>query len=523
MGAFLSYSIVSGLIFLSLFLAYRIFLAAENQHAYNRAVILGIYVVAFSTLPIISLIQSFASTPQATVMIESIEVAEVMTSPTSSKPIWGTILIWAFMLGMIVVTIRTIATWVKLASIIRKGEKIVKEGHTIVVTDDSSIAPFSWLHYVVLYRGDYEDDCSAIIDHELKHVASRHWVDLLIAQAACIVNWFNPAAWLMRDELMLVHEYQADMAVINAGHNAQEYQMLLIKKAVGSRFQSLANSLNHSKLKKRITMMYQKKSSTGRKFKALALVPMLALALAATTVSPVRAAITTISDSETMLSNSNAPSAAPHTDDATKASNTETPAEDVLLQAEVMPQYPGGMSAMMQAVMSKCKFPNADKEWDEGVDGKAVVQFTVYSDGQPGDFKLLKSTGDEELDQSALNAAKEGLVERWTPAMDKGKPVAVKYVIPIVFQPTKENDKQQIITISNKSRVESTESNMAVSFDSEKGGPIIEGAGTDLSKVNIYINEQKSTYEQMQALDANSIVSISIDKATNSVHITTRK
>lgn len=52
-----------------------------------------------------------------------------------------------------------------------------------------------------------------------------------MAQAVCIVNWFNPAAWLMRDELMLVHEYQADVAVIEHGNDPQEYQMLLIKKS----------------------------------------------------------------------------------------------------------------------------------------------------------------------------------------------------------------------------------------------------------------------------------------------------
>ena len=64
-------------------------------------------------------------------------------------------------------------------------------------------------------------------------------MDLLIAQTVCIVNWFNPAAWLMRDELMLLHEYQADMAVIDRGLDRHGYQMLLIRKAAGARFPSL--------------------------------------------------------------------------------------------------------------------------------------------------------------------------------------------------------------------------------------------------------------------------------------------
>ena len=211
-----------------------------------------------------------------------------------STPVWGVILVLAFIIGMVIVSIRTVITWVRLIRVIRSGQKIRHNGYTLVVTDDERFAPFSWMRYVVISRRDYGNDSSAIVTHELKHIACHHWVDLLIAQAVCIVNWFNPAAWLMRDELMLVHEYQADMAVIDRGHDAQEYQMLLIKKAVGARFPSLANSLNHSKLKKRITMMYKAKSGAGRKWKALAMVPVLALALGLTGVPVVRAAVSTI-------------------------------------------------------------------------------------------------------------------------------------------------------------------------------------------------------------------------------------
>lgn len=522
MGAFLSYSIVSGFILLCLGLAYRLLLASEKQHGYNRAVILAIYAVSFATLPIISLLQPAVAHPQSSIIIENIEIVETIITP-SSKPIWGTIFIWVFILGMIAVIAKTIITWMQLASIIRSGDKIKKEGYTIIITDSSNIAPFSWLHYIVLSREDYEAGCSAIIEHELKHVSSSHWLDILFAQVVCIINWFNPSAWLMRNELSLVHEYQADMAVIRAGHNAQEYQMLLIKKAVGSKFQHLANSLNHNNLKKRINMMYQKKSSTGRKFKALALVPMFALALAVTTVSPVRAAISMINNSEATLGNSNEQTATPQVNNATSDVNEATSSEEVFLQAEVMPQYPGGMNAMMQAVMSKCKYPNPDKEREEGAVGNAIIQFTVFSDGHTGDFHLLKSTGDDELDQIALTAAQEGLVETWTPGMTKGKPVAVKFVLPIAFKPTQKTDTQQVITISNKSRVKSTTSSMAVSIDSEKGVEIEGVNPTDIKNFNIYIDDQKSTYEQMNALDPNSIVSMSVDKATNAVRIATRK
>lgn len=294
MGAFLSYSIISGFLLLALYLVYRLLLARDNQHGFNRGVLLAIYAVSFTAYPVLQLVSGLrgASSPLmvAAGAVEVIGKSEV----ADSTPVWGVILVLAFIIGMVMVAIRTVITWVRLIRVIRSGQKIRHNGYTLVVTDDERFAPFSWMRYVVISRRDYGNDSSAIVTHELKHIACHHWVDLLIAQAVCIVNWFNPAAWLVRDELMLVHEYQADMAVIDRGHDAQEYQMLLIKKAVGARFPSLANSLNHSKLKKRITMMYKAKSGAGRKWKALAMVPVLALALGLTGVPVVRAAVSTI-------------------------------------------------------------------------------------------------------------------------------------------------------------------------------------------------------------------------------------
>lgn len=295
MGAFLSYSIQSGLVLLALYLAYRLFLSRDNQHGFNRNVLLGIYLVSFLALPLIGAPEPY-KVHQATGDITfgtAINAGEPL-----ARPLWGTVLIWIYIAGMVIVSVRTVITWLRLCKVIRRGWKIERAGYTLVITDNGRFAPFSWMNYMVISGDDYKCNYAAIVTHELKHIASRHWIDLLIAQAVCIINWFNPAAWLMRDELMLIHEYQADMAVIESGIEPQEYQMLLIKKAVGARFPSLANSLNHSKLKKRITMMYQEKSGAGRRFKALALVPVLALAIGVSFVPAVRAAATTISNSE---------------------------------------------------------------------------------------------------------------------------------------------------------------------------------------------------------------------------------
>ena len=305
MGEFLSYSIESGLLLLALYLGYRLFLARENQHSYNRNVLLLIYALSFAVVPLLSLARSVFQTGTSQDVAFVYFIANVSAESAGYRPAWGVFLIWLYIGGLAVTVVKTCVTWIRIFKVIRSGEKVLRNGYTLILTDDSRFAPFSWMRFVVMSREDFDENYSAVMTHELKHVSSRHWVDLLVAQVVCIINWFNPAAWLMRDELMLVHEYEADLAVIESGFDPRQYQMLLIKKAVGARFPSLANSLNHSKLKKRITMMYKEKSGAGRKFKALALVPMLALALGVASVPAVRAAVATIGSSDVSVGKGN--------------------------------------------------------------------------------------------------------------------------------------------------------------------------------------------------------------------------
>ena len=115
----------------------------------------------------------------------------------------------------------------------------------------------------------------------MAHVHNRHSIDLLISDICIIFQWFNPTSWLLKQELQNIHEYEADETVIRQGVNAKQYQLLLIKKAVGTRLYSMANSFNHSKLKKRITMMLKEKSSPWARMKYLYVLPVAAITLTA--------------------------------------------------------------------------------------------------------------------------------------------------------------------------------------------------------------------------------------------------
>ena len=164
-------------------------------------------------------------------------------------------------------------------SIVRSGRSEHLSDGMVLVRRPEAGSPFSWGRYVVVSEQDDDALLHDVLLHEEAHLRLRHSVDLLVTDLAGSLQWFNPAMWLLRVELRAVHEYEADEQVLRCGVDAKDYQMLLIKKAVGGRWYSIANSLNHSNLKNRITMMLRKRSSRWARAKALYVLPLACLAL----------------------------------------------------------------------------------------------------------------------------------------------------------------------------------------------------------------------------------------------------
>ena len=110
----------------------------------------------------------------------------------------------------------------------------------------------------------------------------------------------------------------------------------------------------------------------------------------------------------------------------------EAEAEDpnkIYDNVEVLPEYPGGAAAMMRYLAQNVKYPQAAQE--NGRQGKVVVQFVVDTDGSIINAHVLTSV-DPDLDKEALRVIKS--MPRWTPGKQKGKPVRVKYTVPVNFR-----------------------------------------------------------------------------------------
>ena len=288
MGVFFIYILKSSVCLVLFYLFFRLLLSKETFHRFNRMALLG--VLFFSLLiPCIEVTTRHqVEVQQAMLSIEQLLLmAELEATPVEAGAVQETVASWiqivllVYLAGILFLACRNIYSLICLFRLIHSGkhEKLEKGG-TLVV-HNQEIAPFSWMKYIVISRKDLKENGREILIHEMAHINHRHSVDLLVADICIFFQWFNPGAWLLKQELQNIHEYEADETVINEGVNAKEYQLLLIKKAVGTRLYSMANSFNHSKLKKRITMMLKEKSNPWARLKYLYVLPLAAIAVTA--------------------------------------------------------------------------------------------------------------------------------------------------------------------------------------------------------------------------------------------------
>lgn len=123
---------------------------------------------------------------------------------------------------------------------------------------------------------------------------------------------------------------------------------------------------------------------------------------------------------------------------ANTAQQESTKNDVVFVAVECMPEFPGGQSAMMKFIAENIQYPVIAQEL--GIQGRAICQFVIEKDGSVTEATLARSTGDAALDREALRII--GSMPTWKPGMQKGKPVRVKYTLPINFRlsPAKSNN-----------------------------------------------------------------------------------
>ncbi len=282
MAAFFIYSIKVALCLAVFYLFYKLLLSRETFHTFNRIVLLAC--VALSLLvPVVHVTTSHVS-PTININNDITSVIYVISATVieENKGItWIQLLFAAYIIGVVLFLIAEVVSLLRLWHIIANGHKADCRDGAQVVIAEGNMPPFSWFRWIVVNRHDYEENGCEIITHELAHIRRRHSIDIFLCDLLIVLQWFNPAAWLLKRELQDVHEYEADEVVLSGGVDAEHYQMLLIRKAVGENKFLLANNFNKNSLKKRIKMMSKKKSNPWQRLRAVVLLLLAVVAVSA--------------------------------------------------------------------------------------------------------------------------------------------------------------------------------------------------------------------------------------------------
>lgn len=165
---------------------------------------------------------------------------------------------------------------------IRKSAELINEKNGIKLFHlDMDIIPFTFGNSIYINKLKHSaDELDEIIKHESVHVYQKHTVDVLIAEFICMLNWYNPFAWLIKLAIKQNLEFLADDTVLISGTDKKNYQYLLLK-VMGNSPLTITSNLNFSSLKKRIYMMNKTKTSRTHLLKFLFVLPVLALLMLA--------------------------------------------------------------------------------------------------------------------------------------------------------------------------------------------------------------------------------------------------
>ena len=472
MNELLLYTIKSAFVLGILYVPYTLLLRKEDFFRFNRLTLLGILVLSIG-LPLCN-IPALSADNQPVVHAAQLQMIEIgipimqMADETdgpshTSSPTWFQVASLIFLLGMMTVLFLRLIQMGKMGSEIRKGSlwHSVEDGVDIHC-HAGAVAPYSWLHHIVISLEDYEKNGHEIILHEKGHIHNLHSFDILLLTLVEMLQWWNPLVYMLGMSLRDVHEYEADDYVLHQGVSLRDYQNLLIRKAVGASSYTFANNFNHSLTKKRITMMCKKKSNPWMRSKALYAVPMVAIALSAFAtpafVNPIEKDMEsggTSSLTEGKVTN-NFPIG--QTDQQKKKGTAKMKGDKVLDTCDKLPEFEGGQEQLMKLLQANVRYPETAQSM--GVQGRIVVKFIVEKDGSVSDVKVCKKDitpslegatviaygedkpkrTEEEL-RKATKALEEETIRvarltsgKWTPGEQDGQKVRVKYIFPISFR-----------------------------------------------------------------------------------------
>lgn len=456
---------------------YRLTVSRDTFFGLRRLTLWLIYAVALM-VPALNLEYWVRDTPtmvsMANVYADTFYPVVVVKAQASGIT-WMDMLLGIYWVGVAVLSLRLV--WqlfciIRLVVISRKQEV---EGITVHLLKGEG-SPFSFFRWVFMYPSTLEGrQLHEVMVHECTHVSGLHSLDTLFSELFSIACWFNPFAWLMKQEVRMNLEYLADESVLSDGNARKSYQYHLLGLAYRQPNEStkIANNFNLLPLKKRIKMMNKRRTSEIGKAKYLLFAPLAGVLLMVSNIESVAREIgeqipevAEVQQKAEQALNADVAVANPMAKDAVEMMNpaeaeemeADKAAEAALIAVEqakqaaeekvktkpqtdttkkknswdcipeTMPYFPGGNVLMLKYLADNIKYPASAVKAKK--QGRVIVGFIVQKDGSITHAKIVRSI-DSELDAEALRVVKG--MPKWTPGTQLGKPVSVKYALPVKF------------------------------------------------------------------------------------------
>lgn len=375
----------------------------ELPFRWQRGLLMG--GLLLSTLPLLrmAVVPYLSSNPAIEITLRVVDVG-VVTAPTASGISTAELLWWLYAAGVLLSLVPGLWSLGRVLFWLYNGKRQPYKQSTLVFTGSSRHGLCSFGRWIFIPGKDQSLPSDLLLAHELAHVQSWHSADKLLMQLLLALFWFFPPVYLLRKQLELLHELEADAAATRQ-YNAFDYALELSAYRLGVPNTQLINPFfksNHQLLT-RINMLNKTMNRRHLWLAPAALSLLLAVACTQGVVS---------------------------NQDADKPSSEKVYAEEEeLMQLNKFPEFVGGDEALMSYMAEHIKYP--EKARADSIEGIVLLTFTVDKNGKIKDGVVTRGVH-PLLDEAALSVLNS--MPNWEPGEKDSIPVNVQFHLPIRFK-----------------------------------------------------------------------------------------
>ncbi|WP_341837659.1 M56 family metallopeptidase [Chitinophaga pollutisoli] len=397
-----------------LFAYYCVALRNQRQHRWNRAYLLTLTAASLQ-LPLVRIPLPGDAAASSAILRYTAAAFEVNGGGASGNAgSWQ----WAWIAyALVAATLLSrfgYAIW-QLRNLIRGGRRQVSSTYQLILHPSVS-SPFSFFRYIFWNPGTETLSAEGrhMLQHEQAHIRKGHSWDTLFMETVTALCWINPFFHLVKKELSIVHEFEADEVPAGNGQTAAYAENLLRQALHAPSAQLLIHHFSQPPVKRRIMMLTRHSKTRHAAIRKLMALPLAAGILFATSCT----------QQDPAAPVAETPSPAPEA-----VQSAPTASNEIFTLVEQPPSFIGGDEALNVYLGDNIRYPK--EAIDKDTKGTIFVQFVVRADGSISDVKTVGKVIGSGLEQESIRVVKN--MPKWKAGKQNGKFVNVQFVLPIRF------------------------------------------------------------------------------------------